>query len=177
MNKKDLRQYYKALRREIAHKAQKSDSILHSLLNRTQWRTAHTVALYASLPDEVDTAAMITSALDSGKCVCLPKVHGGEMQFYAIHADTAFHYGAYGIREPEGTSAVPKEEIELIIVPLLAADKDNYRLGFGGGYYDKYLKDFTGVSIGVCFQEQLSPFPLPHEAHDIALDDIIYDTA
>ena len=175
MNKKELRQYYKALRHEIPHKAQKSEIICSMLQKHPAWRTARTVALYASLPDEVDTAGMISAALCSGKCVCLPKVRGGEMQFYSISADTAFAHGAFGIREPENTAVVPKEQIDIIIVPLLAADNDNYRLGFGGGYYDKYLKDFTGVSIGVCFSEQRSPLSLPHEAHDIAPDEIISD--
>ena len=175
MNKKELRQYYKALRHEIKGKAEKSDTILLKLKNTPEWRLARVIALYASLPDEVQTDAMIAAALNEGKRVCLPKTEKDNIKFFVLNNMTSFEPGAYGIREPKSDNTLSKEEIDLIIVPLLAADNNGVRLGFGGGYYDRYLKDFKGNSIGVCFKEQISPLPLPHETHDIPLDDIITD--
>ena len=173
MNKKDLRTEYLQRRRAVPDKGARSARILAKLEKRPEYRCARTVALYASLPEEVDTAPFIRAALSAGKRVCLPKISGGEMRFFEISAQTAFARGAFGIREPVSSVEIPKSEIDLVLVPLLAADAANHRLGFGGGYYDKYLADFQGTSIGICFQEQLSPFPLPHEAHDIALDAIL----
>ncbi|MBQ6381861.1 MAG: 5-formyltetrahydrofolate cyclo-ligase [Clostridia bacterium] len=173
MNKAQLRQQYKALRHAIPQKAAKSLEICRAVERLPNWRTATVVALYASLPDEVDTAPLIAAALRAGKTVCLPKVEGNEIAFYRIGEATQFHSGAYSIREPQSEVRIEKSDIELIIVPLLAADSQNYRLGFGGGYYDRYLQDFTGTTLGICFGEQLSPTPLPHEAHDVPLENII----
>ena len=175
MNKDVLRKHYKQLRRDIAHKEQKSKSICEAVKRLPIWRTAHTVALYASLPDEVDTAPLIAAALEAGKTVCLPKVQGSTMQFFQITDACEYTTGAFGIREPLSEIPVDKETIDVMIVPLLAADREHYRLGFGGGYYDRYLADAQSSTIGICFREQLSPVPLPHEVHDITLDMIITD--
>ena len=130
---------------------------------------------YASLPEEVDTAGILRHALAQGKRVCLPKITAGQMRFYEITAHSAYRLGAFGIREPLSDTRINNREIELMVVPLVAADSENYRLGFGGGYYDMYLCAYTGATIGICFREQLSPVPLPHEAHDIPLNEIITD--
>ncbi|MBR0414258.1 MAG: 5-formyltetrahydrofolate cyclo-ligase [Clostridia bacterium] len=175
MNKEQLRKHYKAMRREITSKTQKSESICRQVKSLPDWRTAAVVGLYASLPDEVDTAPLISAAIQAGKTVCLPKVNGKEMQFYQIAPDCAYTAGAFGIREPCSDILIDKDRIDIMIVPLLAADEAHYRLGFGGGYYDRYLRDYSGTSIGIGFCEQLSPTPLPHEAHDIALEFLITD--
>ncbi|MBE6818224.1 MAG: 5-formyltetrahydrofolate cyclo-ligase [Ruminococcaceae bacterium] len=169
MNKEQLRKQYKAVRRETAHKAQKSESICEKVKNLSVWRTASVVALYAPLPDEVDTVPLIRAALQAGKTVCLPKLSGKEMQFYQITPDCTYSAGAFGILEPCSDILIEKGCIDIMIVPLLAADDRLYRLGFGGGYYDRYLRDYTGFTVGICFSEQISPASLPHEAHDIPL--------
>ena len=97
------------------------------------------------------------------------------MQFYTITPQTAFALGTYGVLEPVDGEPVSPAQIDLVIVPLLAADTAGYRLGFGGGYYDRYLSRYTGNTIGICYKEQLSPIPLPHEAHDVALKKILSD--
>jgi len=171
--KEELRIEYKRIRRNINGKTEKSEMIRQKLKNTPEYRTAGVIAFYASLPDEVSTVGMIQSAFADGKTVCLPKIGGGEMQFYVVTPQTKFTSGAFGILEPADGDLIFPAQIDLIIVPLLAADKENYRLGFGGGYYDRYLKQFQGDTIGICFKEQLSPVPLPHEAHDIPLKKIL----
>ncbi|MBQ3432187.1 MAG: 5-formyltetrahydrofolate cyclo-ligase [Clostridia bacterium] len=169
----ELRTEYKRIRRDINGKAEKSEMIRQKLKNTPEYRTAGVIAFYASLPDEVNTSGMIQAAFADGKTVCLPKIKGGEMQFYTVTLQTKFTAGAFGILEPVKGDLISHAQIDLIIVPLLAADAQNYRLGFGGGYYDSYLKQFQGDTVGICFKEQLSPVPLPHEAHDIPLKKIL----
>ena len=162
--KVELRSEYKRIRRNINGKTEKSELIRRRLKNTPEYHTAGVIAFYASLPDEVSTAGMIQNAFADGKTVCLPKIKSGEMQFYAVTPQTKFTSGAFGILEPADGDLIFPAQIDLIIVPLLA---------FGGGYYDRYLKQFQGDTIGICFKEQLSPIPLPHEAHDIPLKKIL----
>ena len=173
--KKDVRSEYILIRRKIGNKAKKSEMIRQSLIRTPEYRVATIIAFYHSLPDEVDTAGMIRTAFAEGKTVCLPKILNSEMQFYTITPQTHFIPGAFGILEPAEGTLIPPEQIDLIIVPLLAADAQNYRLGFGGGYYDKYLNRFQGNTVGICFKEQRAPFSLPHEAHDMPLKIILTD--
>lgn len=169
MNKEQLRAKYKQLRHKIPHKAKKSDVIWQTLKTLPCYRQAAVVAFYASLPDEVDTAPMIREALSGGKRVCLPKVEGESLTFYELTRQSVMQKGVFGIAEPVGGARVAEERIDIAIVPLLAADANNCRLGFGGGYYDRFLAGFHGISIGICFSEQITPEPLPHEAHDVPL--------
>lgn len=173
--KVELRTEYKRIRREIGGKYEKSEIIRRKLKKTQEYRTAGVIALYHSMPDEVNTAGMIQDAFADGKTVCLPKIKGGEMQIYTVTPQTKFTAGAFGILEPAEGDLISHAQIDLIIVPLLAADAQNYRLGFGGGYYDKYLNRFQGNTIGICFKEQRAPFSLPHEAHDMPLKIILTD--
>ena len=82
--------------------------------------------------------------------MCYPKVEGKIMNFYIPNS---FTKGVYGILEPVG-ELVNKSDIDIIIVPLLYFDKYNNRAGYGGGYYDRYLKDYKGITIGVAYDFQ-----------------------
>ena len=175
MEKKELRKKYKAIRRKIPNKDKKSEIILNTLKTLPCWLESNIVALYRSLPDEVDTAKIISLAFSLGKRVCLPKTQKDKMEFFEISQNTGFVKSALNIDEPLSEKLIEKDKIDLIIIPLIAADSENNRLGFGGGYYDRYLKDFGGTKLGICFKEQISREPLPIEEHDIKLDIIITD--
>ena len=175
MEKKDLRKRYRALRRAVPDKAQKSALIARKLRQTPAFQSANTVALYRSLPEEVSTDAIFRAVLAVGKTPCFPKVEGGAMAFFAVDGTTPFFPAAFGIEQPLSERAVPPEEIDLMVVPLIAADKENYRLGFGGGYYDRFLKEYSGTAFGIAFREQISAELLPHEAHDVPLDAVITD--
>lgn len=82
--------------------------------------------------------------------MCYPKVEGKIINFYI---PDSFTKGVYGILEPNG-ELVKKEDIDIIIVPLLYFDKYNNRVGYGGGYYDRYLADYKGITIGVAYDFQ-----------------------
>ena len=128
MEKEELRKQYRSVRRCISAKAKKSEMILSKLKNTSCFRSANVIAVYASLPEEVNTDALIAYAFDCGKRVCLPRIIHKEMVFCEIERHTPLQVGTFGIREPRSTKIVGAEEIELMIVPLIAADKENYRL-------------------------------------------------
>lgn len=175
MNKETIRAEYKKIRHEIKQKNKKSEIIFKNLKNSEFYRSARFIALYSSLPDEVDTSEIIKSAIKDKKRICLPKISGGEMEFYEIDENTEYVCAAFSIKEPISQTKVKKTDIDLIIVPLICADSSGYRLGFGGGYYDRYLADYTGISVGLCFREQIYKENLPHDKFDIKLNKIITD--
>ena len=137
------------------------------------YKAARTVMCYHSTPGEVDTLKLIERMRADGKAVCLPKIIAkGVLE--ARRADRVVP-GPYGIPAPEGP-LVPPEEIDLIVVPGLAFDRDCHRLGQGGGYYDRYLPDCRGATAGLAFECQMAD-ELPLEAHDVQLDYVATEKA
>ena len=145
---------------------------------------AQFVFSYLSFASEVDTRAIIRDAWNSGKRVAIPRcVPGGNsMEWYEIESFEGLESGAYGIEEPAADPSrlveVPPPGTELAcvaLVPGLSFDKDGYRLGYGGGYYDVFLPTFGGTSLGLCRSAQFSSEPLPHHEADIPVDFCITD--
>ena len=138
-----------------------------------EWRTAQTVLLYASLPDEVATQALIAEATAAGKQVLLPAVTGEELELRLYTGDGDLREGAFHIAEPEGKAFTALEEIELAVVPGVAFTPEGHRLGRGRGYYDRLLPQLTvALKVGLCWPFQLLD-DLPHEPHDIMMDLVI----
>ena len=152
----------------------KSALIVKNILESEFIKGAKTVALYASLPDEVASGSLISS-LASQKRVVLPRVAGDDMDFYP-YDPTSMEVGAFGISEPQGERAVEPSEIDVIVIPGVAFTADGKRCGRGKGYYDKYLSrpDFRAVKIGICYKEQLAE-DIPNEPHDIVMDTLFHD--
>ena len=174
MNKQDLRQAMK--QRKAAHTKEElaalSERVVAALCATPQWQQAHTVLLYHSLPDEVDTHQLIGSALQDGKRVLLPVVVGDELELRETDAKN-LQEGAFHIWEPTGGAWTAYEAIDLAVIPGVAFTPDGRRLGRGRGYYDRLLPRLNGVTkIGVCWSFQLIT-QLPTEAHDIAMDFVI----
>ena len=156
-----------------SEKADKSTLILSNVAQLEVVERAEVVALYASLPDEVQSFALIEQ-LSKTKRVVLPRVAGDEMDFYAYDPQS-LKVGAFGIEEPQGAEVVAPEQIDVIIVPGVAFTESGKRCGRGKGYYDKYLsrEGFRAVKVGVCYKEQLVE-DIPNEPHDIVMDYIIF---
>lgn len=133
---------------------------------------ARTIALFASLPDEIDTSALIKKLSQKARLV-LPRISGDNMDFYP-YAPEAMKQGYMGIAEPCGSVPVAPAEIDAMILPGVAFTAEGGRLGRGKGYYDKYLSrsGFRACTIGVCYSVQLLP-TLPVEPHDKRLDEVI----
>ncbi len=168
MNKQELRKELLLKRKNILNKKELSTIIVNKVMNLDIYKEARVIALYHSLNDEVDTTYLINNS--KGKRVLLPKVIGDEMIFIMINKDTKYYKSNFGVLEPIGDIYTGK--IDLIIVPGLAFDKDLNRLGFGRGYYDKYLMNKDIYKIGICFDEQIVD-EVPHNALDIKMDMVI----
>ncbi|WP_424526451.1 5-formyltetrahydrofolate cyclo-ligase [Spiroplasma endosymbiont of Glossina fuscipes fuscipes] len=106
----------------------------------------------------------------------LPRLVGDDLQFYQITnltTDLEFNQ-RYGFYESRSTlTLIEKDKIDVIVVPIVAFDQNNFRLGYGKGYYDRFLKNYHKMAIGLAFIEQLVTTPLPIEKHDIKIKTII----
>jgi 5-formyltetrahydrofolate cyclo-ligase len=99
--------------------------------------------------------------------IFLPRVNGLEMQFHAWSPEDKLLANSLGILEPPAHSPLcPPQNLEIVLVPLIAIDREGMRLGQGGGYYDRFLPHTQGLTIGCGYSCQLSSEPLPHEPHD-----------
>ena len=154
---------------ELPPKARRqSDDALRSvLLKHPLLKNVSSLFLFVGVSPEPETKRWIEPLLALGKTVSVPLCHGaGEMEACRITGTDQLHPGKYGILEPDTACPVlsPKE-IELTLVPGVCFGQDGSRLGRGGGYYDRWLQNFTGVSVGVCRQAFLQSW-LPTEPHD-----------
>ena len=109
-------------------------------------------ALASSLPQEVDTRRILRRLLAESKRVYLPQTGpGGKMRLARFEGMRQMAKGESGILEPTGHTALDKRAGLPILVPGLAFDRRGYRVGYGGGYYDRYLKNYPGLKIGLCY--------------------------
>lgn len=158
--------------------ARKSRLIAEQLWKLPSIQKARNILFYASMPIEVDTSAMIEKAFFYGKRVALPIVEQKEGKLIPtlISSMEDVHKGAYGIAEPhlDPDKAIALKDLDAVIVPGLAFDRLNHRLGRGAGYYDRFLKTLPKhvTTVGLAFDFQLTE-SLPTEAHDMRLQQII----
>ena len=131
----------------------KSEKIAAFLLGTEAFRRARTVMTYVSVGSEVRTDAILGEILNSGRTAAVPlRGDNFRMTARAVGSAADLEPGAYGIPEPKADSPIiEKDNIDLIIVPGLGFDKSGSRMGLGKGYYDRYLKDYRGTSVGLCF--------------------------
>ena len=137
---------------------------------------SHTVMVYMALPQEVQTMPIITQARQSQKCVAVPVIRGQELVAVALsEASTQLRRGRFGILEPCGTPCViHPQEIGCVAVPGIAFDARGGRLGFGKGYYDRFLRQLpaTTYRCGLAFGIQVVPC-VPQVPHDVCMHGIV----
>ena len=153
-----------------------SYKIANNLYNHEDWQQAKVIGITVSKEPEVDTYQIIRKAWESGKEVVIPKCHPKEkvLSFHKITKFSQLESVFYGLFEPiiEHTIEVKPENIDLLIVPGLAYTNEGFRLGFGGGYYDRYLPGYNGKTMALAFHFQvISQFTI--EEHDIPVSKII----
>ena len=174
--KAELRKSALAARRAIADKPRKSALIAERVFALPEYRAARTVALYHSLKSEVDTAAVIAHALSCGKTVALPKVYGDTLRFFAISEGEQLHKSAFGVLEPAGDESrfIKPEKFDLVLVPGVCFDRGGNRLGFGRGYYDRFLSTTCAKTAALCFDGQLvAEGVIPTDRYDVKISQII----
>ncbi|CAM3107104.1 5-formyltetrahydrofolate cyclo-ligase [Lactiplantibacillus plajomi] len=151
-------------------------SLQQQLFASAAWQRAQTVAVTISSPIEVDTRPFVQQAWQEGKTVLIPKtLPHRQMAFYPYTASSQLERTKFGILEPVDGEAVAKKAIDLIIVPGLGYSLDQHaRIGFGGGYYDRYLADFKGTKLTVAYQQMaFATAQWPVDAFDILLDEVL----
>lgn len=144
-------------------------NIFDRILKILSKKNFNSIAMYYPFKKEVDLLKLMDVLKD--KDILFPKVFGKEMEFIKINSLNDFKKGKFGIMEPEGEFY--DKQIDIYLIPGLAFDKQLYRLGYGGGYFDKYFaKHQRTLLIGVCFDFQILE-KLPILNHDIKMDMIV----
>ncbi|WP_459129462.1 5-formyltetrahydrofolate cyclo-ligase [Guggenheimella bovis] len=176
--KKELRQYFLAERREFYSNKEAFDdaneSILSRVLKEEHIKKAKTIFCFVSFKDEVETHKLIDELLKEGKRVFVPyiKSKGEPMRQAEIKSLSDLRLGYYDILTVSDEATMTDEEVDVVITPGVAFSVDGYRIGYGGGYYDEYLKGKRSYRIGICFDLQLI-CSFPKEDHDLPVDKLI----
>ena len=153
--------------------ASASAELAAALRRHPLYRQARSLYGYLSYNQEVETHALLLQAQRDGKRVAVPKVTGpGEMVFYWLDELTQVAPGYCGIPEPDGSQPAADDDTALVLTPGLAFDRQGHRMGYGGGFYDRYLAAHPHPTIALCYDFQLLPH-LDAAAHDIPVDAVL----
>lgn len=182
--KKNLRKDFSDLRNSLTQEYMNTASlyVLEHLKNMAVVQNSNAIASFVSFRSELPTDAINHWIIESGKKLLLPKVnaHTKEIYFYEVPSLRTLKPGAYGILEPDEIlcKRVTFDSLEIVLTPGLAFDKAGYRLGYGGGYYDKLFshKEVNALRIGIGFECQKCDH-LPHDTFDLPLDLIVTDNS
>lgn len=139
----------------------------------SEFKNARVIFCYVSAHGEVGTLTLIEELLKEKEVVvpyCTDKQ--GNMICVKINSPDDLAEGSFGILEPKNPVEFPKEKIDFAIVPGIAFDKEGYRLGYGKGYYDRFLCDISPYKLGVC-QKEFFVDSIPHNEHDIEMDSVM----
>lgn len=155
---------------------QKTERMYKYLFSLPEWQNAGTIAVTISRGLEIPTRPVIEQAWEEGKQVCIPKCHPDtkKMQFRTYQTDGQLETVYAGLLEPviEKTKEVNPSQIDLMIVPGVCFDVNGFRVGFGGGYYDRYLSEYEGKTVSLLLECQLFGH-VPRLPHDIPVHKLI----
>lgn len=176
-DKKKVRKKVKTTLEQLSEekRVEYTKQISAQLYDLNEWKQAKIIGMTISIPPEIPTLHMIEQAWREGKEVAIPKCNpeNKTMQFKKITSFEQLESVYSGLLEPiENTKEVIPEEMNLLVVPGLAFTRDGYRLGFGGGYYDRFLSLYKGATVALAFECQLVD-DLPTELHDIPVHQVV----
>lgn len=163
-DKTDFRKRFLALRKRL--KSPEKDGAILSRFLSSPFFGKTDFFVYHSVGSEADTLAIIGALLCADKRVLLPRIHKGEMLSVPYSKERERVFGIPQPKSGEDTQA------EIILTPLVAFDKEGYRLGYGGGYYDRYFSSHRGLRVGLAYEGQAAEF-LPREEFDKPLHAVI----
>jgi len=135
-----------------------------------EFQSAQVIASYISYGVEPDTRALNQEVIAAGKILVLPRISGLDLDWIAWDGNAQNLKERKNLQEPTGPALSDLSTIDLIFVPALRIDRNGYRLGQGGGYYDRALAHLKAWKIGLVYAGELSSEVLPHEPHDVPLD-------
>ncbi len=175
MNKKEIREKLLDMRRSLTSKyiEEASEQIFSRLCAMEEVKNAQNIMVYSNFENEVKTAKLTGWLLFQGKNVFLPTVEKKEM--FAVNIkNAALELSGFGIAQPRlsGENVMEPEKLDVIIVPGIAFDREKNRLGFGGGYYDRFLPQSKACRIALAYDFQITK-AIPREEHDQRMDYIV----
>lgn len=182
LEKQRLREERLAAREALSEQERSvlDDRITQKLLAISEYVEATTVLTYVSVSSEVSTRMFIESVLRDGKTVAVPRCLPGHcLEFVAITSLDQLIAAPFGLLEPpKELPALTEEQMDasICIVPALLIDTKGYRLGYGAGFYDRFLSTYPGKKICLAYQQNLSRTTLPHTAFDVAVDLVITES-
>lgn len=182
----DIRKYKQSLRQgsrlrrsemEPQEKKKLDADIAANVRRLNEYRPAKTLLVYVSTPIEVDTKGIIEAAWADGKRIAVPRCipDTRDMEFHYITSFDELSPGTFSVLEPPETNEIVTDFSDcLMIVPGMQFDMNGYRIGYGKGYYDRYMVRFTGRSAGICYSSELKPY-MHHGRYDRTVDIIVTD--
>ena len=182
LEKQRLREERLAAREALSEQERSvlDDRITQKLLATSEYAEATTVLTYVSVLSEVSTRMFVECALRDGKTVAVPRCLPGHcLEFVAIASLEQLVAAPFNLLEPaKELPAVTKDQKNnsICIVPALLVDTKGYRLGYGAGFYDRFLSTYPGKKICLAYQQNLSRTMLPHTAFDITVDLVITES-
>ncbi len=157
--KNQIRNTYKEKRKNIPleEKHKRDNAICNRFLSLSSYRFADTILLYSPLKYEIDTSKIAIDAFSKGKKVAYPRcIEGNEMVYHYVTSFSDLSSGMYGINEPKEALPIfapsPAEHV-ICVLPAILYDKNGYRLGYGKGYYDRFLASFKGTKAGLIYSD------------------------
>ena len=170
--RKQVLQDMKAIPRE--QKQAMDQALTERFLKHPFYQEAKVIATYLSFPHEFQTQELIEQALKDGKKVLIPKTYPKGRMDFVVYDPQQLVKTSFGLLEPQGDlEVVDASQIDLIHVPGLVFTREGYRIGYGGGYYDRYLKHFTGHTLSTVYPCQIRDFS--PENHDIPVQEVLID--
>ena len=182
LEKQRLREERLAAREALSEQERSvfDDRITQKLLATSEYACATTVLTYVSVSSEVSTRMFIECALRDGKTVAVPRCLSGHcLEFVAITSLDQLIAAPFGLLEPpKELPALAEKQMDasICIVPTLLVDTKGYRLGYGAGFYDRFLSTYSGKKICLSYQQNLSKTTLPHTEFDVAVDIVITES-
>lgn len=176
MDKKELRRAIMQRKRAMTQEEiqEKSAELASRFLASDAYRNARTLYGYMPYNQEVRTIPILEQALRDGKRVAVPKVYGDEMRFIYVTDLSIMEKSSFGIPEPVADGPVGDDPHALVLMPGLAFDSQGHRIGYGGGFYDKFLQqEPEHPTVALCYDFQMLP-QLNTEEHDIPVDSVIW---
>lgn len=176
MDKKTLRAKIREQKRAMTEEdiCARSEKLGQLFVASTLYKQAKTIYGYLPYNQEVRTVPMLEQALKDGKKVAVPKVYGDEMKFIYLTDLTQVEKGYAGIPEPAADGPVAEDKTALVLMPGLAFDKEGHRMGYGGGFYDKFLAaEPEHPTLALCYAFQMVQ-ELPTEEFDIPVDCVLW---
>lgn len=174
--KTQLRSHIRQQKRSMCEEdiRQRSEVLCRMALSTDAYRNAKTIYGYLPFNQEVRTLPLLQRALADGKQVALPKCFGKEMCFILVRDLSRIQFSAFGAPEPVEDFPVASDPTALVLVPGLAFDSAGHRMGYGGGFYDRFLADEPGhPTLALCFDFQMLSH-LKTESHDISVDTVFW---